>query len=204
MSSTRNHNPKSIDAADPSLSQSADYSYAYDAWPTLPSTQHSDYSYSRISNLCDCCGTTRLSWSTVSVLEILLCMTTAIVTLFFSRKYLLMILPEKTKLSPDVPEWVFCEWVVRMFGAMVVMQIVLLISGIVIGDIKTRKTIYWGILAGDLVLVAIYSAFVHNMSSWNPVNIATVVLASVFGLFRVIVLVLNPRWWVWAPISFLD
>ena len=125
MSSTRSPNPKSIDAADPSLSQSVDYGHPYDACPTLPSTQHSDYSYSRISNLCECCGTVRLSWSTVSILELLLCTTTAIVTLFFSRKYLLMILPEKTRISPGVPEteWLLCEWVVRMFGAMIVMQV---------------------------------------------------------------------------------
>ena len=96
------------------------------------------------------------------------------------------------------------KWLFEMICIFFLFQIVLLISGIAIGDLKTRKTIYWGMLAGDLVLVVIYSAFVHDLSSWNPVNIATVVLMSVFGLFRVIVLVLNPRWWIWAPVSFLD
>jgi len=78
-------------------------------------------------------------------------------------------------------------------------QIVLLIAGIGWGNKVTRKIIYWGMLAGDILLIAIQAAFVHSMSEWNAVNIAIVTLASAFGLFRVITLIFDPSWWLWVP-----
>ena len=78
-------------------------------------------------------------------------------------------------------------------------QIVLLIGGIGWGNTITRKIIYWGMLTGDILLVAIQAAFVHSMSEWNAVNIAIVTVASAFGLFRVITLIFNPGWWLWVP-----
>ena len=77
-------------------------------------------------------------------------------------------------------------------------QVVELIAGIGWGTPNARKIIYWGMLGGDIMLVAVYAAFVHSMSEWHAVNIATVTLASVFGLLRIITLVLNPRWWCWG------
>lgn len=122
-SKTRKAYPKSIDAADPSTeSHSADYGYAYDAWPTLQSTQSCD---NRCSNFCGCNGRFRLSWTALSVLEILLNATSGILTLFFPTKYLLMILPKKTlHLSPESHEWELCEWIVRMYGGMITMQVI--------------------------------------------------------------------------------
>ena len=78
-------------------------------------------------------------------------------------------------------------------------QIVLLIGGIGWGNAVTRKIIYWGMLTGDILLVAIQAAFVHSMSTWNAVNLSIVVLASTFALFRMITLICNPRWWLWVP-----
>ena len=78
-------------------------------------------------------------------------------------------------------------------------QIVLLIGGIGWGNAVTRKIIYWGMLTGDILLVAIQAAFVHSMSTWNVVNLSIVVLASTFALFRMITLICNPRWWLWVP-----
>ena len=82
-------------------------------------------------------------------------------------------------------------------------QVFLLITGIVMGGLKTRKTIYWGMLAGDLLMVAIYSSFVNSVSSWNPVNLTTVVLITLCGLLRITVLVFNPSWWLWVPVTYL-
>ena len=79
-------------------------------------------------------------------------------------------------------------------------QIVLLIGGIGWGNAVTRKIIYWGMLTGDVLLVAIHAAFVHSTeSNWNAVNLSIVVLASAFALFRMITLICNPRWWLWVP-----
>lgn len=77
-------------------------------------------------------------------------------------------------------------------------QIALLVAGIGWGDTISRKIIYWGMLTGDILLVAVQASFVHSRSKWNAVNIAIVTTASVFGLFRIITLILNPRWWEWA------
>ena len=54
-------------------------------------------------------------------------------------------------------------------------------------------------LTGDILLVAIQAAFVHSMSVWHGTNIALVATASAFGLFRMIMLIFNPRWWQWVP-----
>lgn len=78
-------------------------------------------------------------------------------------------------------------------------QIALLVAGIGWGDAISRKIIYWGMLTGDILLLAIQAAFVHSMSEWHAVNIAIVALASGFGLFRVITLIFNPSWWQWYP-----
>ena len=79
------------------------------------------------------------------------------------------------------------------------LQIVELIAGIGWGEPNSRKIIYWGMLAGDIMLVAVYAAFVHGMSEWHAVNITIVTLASAFGFLRIITLVLNPGWWNWGP-----
>ena len=85
------------------------------------------------------------------------------------------------------------------FLTIVLFQIALLIAGIGWGDTTSRKIIYWGMLTGDILLIAIQSAFVHSMSEWHAVNIAIVTLASAFGLFRIITLIFNPSWWLWVP-----
>ena len=85
------------------------------------------------------------------------------------------------------------------FLTIVLFQITLLIAGIGWGDTTSRKIIYWGMLTGDILLIAIQSAFVHSMSEWHAFNIAIVTLASAFGLFRIITLIFNPSWWLWVP-----
>lgn len=73
----------------------------------------------------------------------------------------------------------------------------LLLCGISFGEVTARKIIYCGLLTGNVLSVAMYAAFVHSMAVWNFVNIAFVAILSTFSLFRIIVLVLNPMWWVW-------
>ena len=85
------------------------------------------------------------------------------------------------------------------FLTILLFQITLLIAGIGWGDTTSRKIIYWGMLTGDILLIAIQSAFVHSMSEWHAFNIAIVTLASAFGLFRIITLIFNPSWWLWVP-----
>lgn len=173
--------PRSVDAVDPTSS--------YDTWPTLPSTRESR------GSRCFCCRW-RLSWSAVSVVEIALMLWTAVFYFFFAETSLKHILRASTA-NDDVT--LLSEWILRMVGSLICVQIVLLIGGIGWGNAITRKIIYWGMLTGDILLVAIQAAFVHSMSEWNAVNIAIVTVASAFGLFRVITLMFSPRWWLWVP-----
>lgn len=180
----RYSNPRSVDASDPSAS--------YDAWPTLPSTRPESHSR------CSPCCRRRLSWSAVSVLEIVLMVVTVAYYFFLPKKYFKQILPAGSgNDTTEITE--LAEWTLRMVGSMVCVQIVLLVAGIGWGDAISRRIIYWGMLAGDILLLAIQSAFVHSMSEWNAINIAIVTVASAFGLFRVITLIFNPSWWLWAP-----
>lgn len=174
--------PRSVDAVDPTSS--------YDAWPTLPSTRSISETSSR--SRCFCCRL-RLSWTAVSVVEIALMIVTVVAYYFLPKKFLERMLPPETKVSE------VSEWMMRTVGSMVSVQIVLLIGGIGWGNAVTRKIIYWGMLTGDILLVAIQAAFVHSMSTWNAVNLSIVVLASTFALFRMITLICNPRWWLWVP-----
>lgn len=175
--------PRAVDAVDPSSS--------YDAWPTLPSTRPE----SHICRLSPCCR--RLSWTAVSILEIVLMILTVAFSFFLPKEYLTRILPAATGEQSEINE--FSEWILRMYASMVCVQITLLIAGIGWGDTTSRKIIYWGMLTGDILLIAIQSAFVHSMSEWHAVNIAIVTLASAFGLFRIITLIFNPSWWLWVP-----
>ena len=77
----------------------------------------------------------------------------------------------------------------------------LLLCGISFGEVTARKIIYYGLLVGNVLSVAMFAAFVHSMSEWNAVNIAFVAVLSSFSLFRIIVLVLNPIWWVWKIVA---
>lgn len=100
--------------------------------------------------------------------------------------------------------WIICFSYNHLFilvpsDTIFLFQIVLLVAGIGWGDIISRKIIYWGMLTGDILLLAVQASFVHSMSKWNAVNIAIVTVASAFALFRIITLILNPRWWEWAP-----
>lgn len=76
-------------------------------------------------------------------------------------------------------------------------QITFLLCGIAFGEVSTRKTIYYGLLTGNILSVAMYAAFVHSMSVWNAINVSFVAVLSTFTMFRIIVLILSPRWWVW-------
>jgi len=174
--------PRSVDAVDPTAS--------YDTWPTLPSTRESR------GSRCFCCRW-RLSWSAVSVVEIALELLTVVLYFFFTKTILKRMLPAGTVKDEQVTP--LSEWMLRMVGSMTCVQIVLLIAGIGWGNTITRKIIYWGMLTGDILFIAIQAAFVHSMSEWNAVNIAMVTLASAFGLFRVITLIFDPVWWLWVP-----
>lgn len=77
----------------------------------------------------------------------------------------------------------------------------MLLCGITFGEVTARKIIYCGLLTGNVLSVAMYAAFVHSMSVWNEVNVAFVAVISMFSLFRIIVLVLNPSWWVWKIVA---
>ncbi|KAL9981303.1 hypothetical protein ACROYT_G009990 [Oculina patagonica] len=140
------------------------------------------------------CGRWRLSWSVVSVVEIVLMVLTVAYYYFLPKSALEKMLP--TNKDDQVNR--LSEWVLRMVGNMVCVQIVLLIAGIGWGNTITRKIIYLGMLTGDICLVAVQAAFVHSMSEWNAVNIAIVTMATLFGLFRVITLIFNPSWWRWV------
>ncbi|KAJ7387028.1 hypothetical protein OS493_003991 [Desmophyllum pertusum] len=115
---------------------------------------------------------------------------------FFTKMTLKQLLPADTGKDDQITE--LSEWMLRMVGSMICVQIALLIAGIGWGDTISRKIIYWGMLTG-ILLVAIQAAFVHSMSEWHAINIAIVALASSFGLFRVITLIFNPAWWLWVP-----
>ena len=99
--------PRSVDAVDPTSS--------YDAWPTLPSTREARRS--RCPLWCRC----RLTWSGVSILEIFLMLLTVAFYFFFSKKYLEQILPVDTGKDDQITE--LSEWVMRMFGSMVSVQV---------------------------------------------------------------------------------
>ncbi|XP_074636473.1 uncharacterized protein LOC141894658 [Acropora palmata] len=169
-----------VDAVDPA---------SYDTWPTLASAHQQQRSY------CSPCSRRRLTWTAVSVLELILMILTAVYCFFLPEKYLGQIVEKENR--GKINE--LSEWVLRMYGSMICVQIALLVAGIGWGDTISRKIIYWGMLTGDILLVAVQASFVHSRSKWNAVNIAIVTTASAFGLFRIITLILNPKWWEWAP-----
>lgn len=101
-------NPRSADASDPSAS--------YDAWPTLPSTRPESHSR------CSPCCRRRLSWSAVSVLEIVLMVVTVAYYFFLPKKYFKQILPAGSgNDTTEITE--LAEWTLRMVGSMVCVQV---------------------------------------------------------------------------------
>ena len=99
--------PRAVDAIDPTSS--------YDAWPTLPSTRPE----SRRCRLSPCCR--RLSWTAVSILEIVLMILTVVFYFFLPKTYLTQILPAATGEQSEINE--FSEWILRMFASMVCVQV---------------------------------------------------------------------------------
>ncbi|XP_031569349.1 uncharacterized protein LOC116303880 [Actinia tenebrosa] len=134
----------------------------------------------------------RISWSFVSILEITLLAVLAVAYLALSERVLKEMLPADDKRINEL-----AEWMLRLFGSLLIMQVTFLLCGIAFGEVSARKIIYYGLLTGNILSVAMYAAFVHSMSEWNAINVSFVVVMSTFTMFRIIVLVLNPRWWVW-------
>lgn len=100
--------PRAVDAVDPTSS--------YDAWPTLPSTRPE----SRGCRLSPCCR--HLSWTAVSILEIVLCILMVVFCFFLPQKYLTQILPAAIgEQQSEINE--FSEWILRMFASMVCVQV---------------------------------------------------------------------------------
>lgn len=99
--------PRAVDAVDPTSS--------YDAWPTLPSTRPE----SRRCRLSPCCR--RLSWTAVSILEIVLTILTVVLSFFLPKEYLTRILPAATGEQSEINE--FSEWILRMYASMVCVQV---------------------------------------------------------------------------------
>ena len=99
--------PRAVDAVDPTAS--------YDAWPTLPSTRPES------RPRCSPCCRRRLSWTAVSVLEIVLMIVMVIYYFFFPKKYLKQILPADTGKDSQIVE--LSEWTLRMFGSMICVQV---------------------------------------------------------------------------------
>ena len=101
--------PRAIDAVDPAIP-------SYDSWPTLPSTRVEKRSP------CSPCCRRRLTWSSVSVLEMVLMILTVVYCFFLPKKYLEHILPEDSgKGASQITE--LSQWTLRMFGSMVCVQV---------------------------------------------------------------------------------
>lgn len=103
--------PRSVDAVDPTAS--------YDTWPTLPSTRETG------SRCCHWCRW-RLSWSAVSVVEIALMLLTVVFYFFFTETCLKHILPasvEKDEEKTPVQVTPLSEWILRMVGSMICVQV---------------------------------------------------------------------------------
>lgn len=99
--------PRAVDAVDPTSS--------YDAWPTLPSTRLE----SRRCRLSPCCR--HLSWTAVSILEIVITIVMVVFYFFLPKKYLTLILPAATGKESQINE--FSEWILRMFASMICVQV---------------------------------------------------------------------------------
>ena len=98
---------RAVDAVDPTSS--------YDASPALPSTRPE----SRRCRLSPCCR--RLSWTAVSILEIVLIILTVVYCFFLPKTCLNHILPAATGERSEINE--FSEWILRMFASMVCVQV---------------------------------------------------------------------------------
>ena len=108
MIDSRYGSPRAVDAVDPTAS--------YDTWPTLPSTQI--VSRSR----CSPCGR-RLSWTAVSVLEIVLMVLTVVYCFFLPKSYLKQIRPLGRPDTDSDKITELTEWVLRMFASMTCVQV---------------------------------------------------------------------------------
>ncbi|KAK3753266.1 hypothetical protein QZH41_015204, partial [Actinostola sp. cb2023] len=175
-------------------SQASGSSDSYHTWPS-PYQQPSRY----VGDILPCLvhpRRCRVSWSTVSVFEIALLTFVAVVYLCLSERTLQKMLPVDDSRVNELG-----VWVLRLFASQIVMQVALLLCGISFGEVTARKIIYYGLLIGNVLSVAMYAAFVHSMSEWNAINVAFVATLSAFSLFRIVVLVLNPVWWVWKIVA---
>ena len=108
MIDSRYGSPRAVDAVDPTAS--------YDTWPTLPSTQM--VSRSR----CSPCGR-RLSWTAVSVLEIVVTVLIVVWCFFLPKRYLKQILPPDRRDTDSDKITELTEWVLRMFASMTCVQV---------------------------------------------------------------------------------
>lgn len=104
MDPERYGSPRTVDAADP---------VSYDTWPTLASLQH----HQRSS--CSPCSRRRLSWTSVSLLELILMILTAVYCFFLPEKYLDHIVRTEEKIK----DLELSEWVLRMYGSMICVQV---------------------------------------------------------------------------------
>lgn len=86
---------------------------SYDSWPTQ-SPQDRPPGRS-------CCCKFRISWTAVSVVELLLTTATVVVYLFFSKVFLKQMMPKDTKDHGQVNE--LSEWLLRLFASMIVVQV---------------------------------------------------------------------------------
>lgn len=98
------YGPRAVDAADP---------VSYETWPTLASVQQQRRSS------CSPCSRPRFTWTSVSVLELILMVLTAVYCFFLPEKYLGHIVraEQKGQINP------LSEWVLRMYGSMICVQV---------------------------------------------------------------------------------
>lgn len=95
---------RTVDAVDP---------VSYDTWPTLASAHQQQRSY------CSPCSRRRLTWTAVSVLELILMILTAVYCFFLPKKYLGQIVEKENR--GKINE--LSEWVLRMYGSMICVQV---------------------------------------------------------------------------------
>ena len=95
---------RTVDAVDP---------VSYDTWPTLASAHQQQRSY------CSPCSRRRLTWTAVSVLELILMILTAVYCFFLPEKYLAQIVEKENR--GKINE--LSEWVLRMYGSMICVQV---------------------------------------------------------------------------------
>jgi hypothetical protein len=134
----------------------------------------------------------KVTWKPITIVEILLTVGTAVYYLVDPYDFLSKVVQNESEITPAA------ENVLRLMATTILTQTAMLVVSLSASSaVSAKRMLYWGMTVGDFGLLIVYYIYFFQHGKQSAISFMPIFFSFLFGVFRLVVLLKNPRWWSW-------